>query len=91
MMNALRLTEGVPRGFFEARTGLPLSDIQAALTRLQQQQLLAGTSERIKTTPLGQRFLNVVLEKFSDETELDKKIHVNASSEELVNTDALQR
>jgi oxygen-independent coproporphyrinogen-3 oxidase len=91
MMNALRLIEGVPRDFFKARTGLPLSDIQAALTRLQQQQLLADTSEHIKTTPLGQRFLNVVLEKFSDETEIDKTIHVNASSEALVNTDALQR
>lgn len=76
MMNALRLTEGVPYDFFEKRTGLSLTEIQDSLTRLQQQKLLAETSTHIKTTSLGQRFLNVVLEKLSDET--------------VVNTNALQ-
>jgi oxygen-independent coproporphyrinogen-3 oxidase len=80
MMNALRLTGGVPCDFFEARTGLALADIQASLTRLRQQQLLADTPSQINTTPLGQRFLNVVLEKLSEET----------INDEIVNTDALQ-
>jgi putative oxygen-independent coproporphyrinogen III oxidase len=85
MMNALRLIEGVPCDFFESRTGLSLSDIHTSLARLQQQQLLADIPSHIKTTPLGQRFLNVVLEKFSEEA-----IPAKASNEERVNTDALQ-
>ena len=76
MMNALRLIEGVPSDFFEKRTGLALAEIQDSLTELQQQQLLAEASTHIKTTPLGQRFLNVVLEKLS--------------AEEKINVDGLQ-
>jgi oxygen-independent coproporphyrinogen-3 oxidase len=89
MMNALRLTEGVPSSFFEERTGLPLADIQTSLTRLQQQQLLSEIPTQIKTTTLGQRFLNVVLERFNEDSH--GTTTRNDSSTELVNTDALQR
>lgn len=67
MMNALRLIDGVPTHFFEQRTGVALQTIQARLTKLRQQQLLTNDPSRIQTTPLGQQFLNVVLEKFDED------------------------
>ncbi|MGH1486239.1 MAG: radical SAM family heme chaperone HemW [Cellvibrionaceae bacterium] len=61
LMNALRLTNGVPVQYFQERTGLPLSVIQAALDRLISQGLLEKPSKYLKTTQLGQQFLNTVL------------------------------
>lgn len=69
MMNALRLSEGVPNHYFAERTGLPLSDLEPTLQRLREQQLLQPGSERLAPTPLGQRFLNDLLDAFvEDET-----------------------
>lgn len=65
MMNALRLVKGVPRSYFEQRTGLDIDTIQAPLLQLQQQGLLDNSLNRLSTTELGQRFLNTVLEKFN--------------------------
>ncbi len=64
MMNALRLTHGFPIPLFEERTGLPLTLIAPTLQTLYQKKLLIAEHGRIKTTPLGQRFLNDVLEQF---------------------------
>lgn len=62
MMNALRLSEGVDRRLFAERTGLPL--LQGPLQQAIARGLLRDTPERLAPTPLGQRFLNDLLELF---------------------------
>ena len=64
MLNALRLTAGVPVHFFNERTGLSLQDIGAILIRLQAQGLLQSAPDQISTTPTGLRYLNSVLQHF---------------------------
>lgn len=64
MMNALRLTAGVPINYFSERTGLSLSIIQKMIDQLQQQGLLNQDSDRFCTSFKGMQFLNSVLEKF---------------------------
>ncbi len=64
MMNALRLTEGVPAALFEDRTGLPLIVCASALERARAQGLLERAATRLKPTLQGQRFLNDLLELF---------------------------
>ncbi|MDX9873760.1 MAG: radical SAM family heme chaperone HemW [Spongiibacteraceae bacterium] len=66
LMNALRLTSGVPASSFTERTGLPLTALEPALSRLRAQQLLRDDPEQLATTPLGFRFLNSVLGEFLD-------------------------
>jgi len=60
MLNALRLTEGVPASLFTERTGLPLAaiahEIQAATAR----GLLDPDPAVLRPTPLGRRFLNTL-------------------------------
>ncbi|HEX8012655.1 MAG TPA: radical SAM family heme chaperone HemW [Casimicrobiaceae bacterium] len=58
MLNALRLTGGVPASLFAERTGFPLTIVGKALEQAQARGLLAHDHERIRPTPLGQRFLN---------------------------------
>lgn len=65
MMNALRLNEGVPRHLLADRTGLDFDHIASIWNRLQQDKLVAPPQQRLKTTDLGHRFLNLVLERFS--------------------------
>jgi len=74
MMNALRLTQGVPAAYFATRTGLSLELMLLKIEQLQHQKLLEKHPSQLKTTALGQRFLNTVLEKLS---------------EDIINTDAL--
>lgn len=62
MMNVLRLDEGVEEAAFEARTGLPLQEIAAILSALRSDGLLE--MDRLQATPLGQRYLNSILERF---------------------------
>ncbi len=62
MMNALRLIEGVPRSTFEARTGVPWSEIDARWQRLVDKELVHP--ERIATTTQGLRFLDSVVGEF---------------------------
>ncbi|WP_225315065.1 radical SAM family heme chaperone HemW [Marinobacter confluentis] len=62
MMNALRLTEGVPENLFTERTGLPLSVVEVKLEALRTDRLLERG--RIQATELGQRYLNSLLERF---------------------------
>jgi len=66
MMNVLRLNQGVDRHLFTERTGLTWSHVQPQFALLQRQGLLETNTSRIATTALGQRFLNSVLEKFSE-------------------------
>lgn len=62
LMNALRLTSGVPEKLFKERTGLPLSAVAVQLEGLRSENLLEPG--RIQTTELGQRYLNSLLERF---------------------------
>jgi len=64
MMNALRLSEGVPRSLFQERTGLPLDVIEAQLIIARQRGLLEITDTQIRPTGQGRRFLNDLLEIF---------------------------
>ena len=64
MMNALRLTGGFDVSLFTARTGQPLSVVDAILRRAESDGLLVQEAGRIAPTRRGQRFLNRLLEMF---------------------------
>lgn len=64
LMNALRLNSGFSPELFEQRTGLSLESIAHPVQQLIDDGLLTSTGKNIRTTALGQRFLNTVLEKF---------------------------
>lgn len=66
MMNALRLTGGVPARLFAERTGVPLEAITAKLAKARQRGLLAIEAETLRPTPAGQRYLNDLLQIFLD-------------------------
>jgi len=65
MLNALRLTQGVPSELFTATTGLPLSVITTPWQRLRQQQLMVDSDARLGCTAKGLQFLNHVLNEFA--------------------------
>jgi oxygen-independent coproporphyrinogen-3 oxidase len=58
MLNALRLTDGVPLALFSERTGFPPTIVRKELEEAERRGLLVRDHERIKPTPLGRRFLN---------------------------------
>jgi putative oxygen-independent coproporphyrinogen III oxidase len=62
LMNALRLPEGVETDLFTQRTGLSRQILNAACAHIDKDLLLIDDT-RIKTTAMGFRFLNSVLEK----------------------------
>lgn len=62
MMNVLRLQQGVDESVFQARTGLPLTNIAAILDDLRARKLLEP--DRLQATALGRQYLNSVLEQF---------------------------
>jgi putative oxygen-independent coproporphyrinogen III oxidase len=64
MMNALRLSDGVTRDLYAARTGTASTSIEPILVQLQQQGLLLDDSERICTSASGGQFLDSVLQAF---------------------------
>jgi oxygen-independent coproporphyrinogen-3 oxidase len=64
LMNALRLTDGVPAALFSQRTGLPLADFAKAREQAQKRGLLVNDPERLVATPEGQLFLNDLLQYF---------------------------
>ncbi|MCL4112659.1 UNVERIFIED_CONTAM: hypothetical protein GTU68_052106 [Idotea baltica] len=64
LMNALRLTQGVPRELFFQRTGLPLKKISATLKDACNKGLLADSSKQLVATRQGQLFLNDLLQFF---------------------------
>lgn len=64
MMNALRLIDGFPSALFSERTGLPLARLQSELLAAQREDLLEVTTEHLRPTPRGQRYLNQLLQIF---------------------------
>lgn len=68
MLNALRLTAGVPAALFEARTGLTLDAVAAPLAAARTRGWLADDPARLRPTPRGLAFLNDLLQLFLDAT-----------------------
>ena len=66
MMNALRLTDGVPATLFAERTGISLAQIEPVLAKARQKGLLDHAPNVLRPTELGRRFLNDLLELFLD-------------------------
>jgi oxygen-independent coproporphyrinogen-3 oxidase len=64
MLNALRLTGGVPAAMFAERTGFPLAIIAGPLSEGARRGLIVDDPTRIAATDLGLRFLNSTLELF---------------------------
>jgi putative oxygen-independent coproporphyrinogen III oxidase len=67
MLNALRLTRGVPAALFAERTGLPISTLADARAQALDQGLLEPDPEVLRATDLGLRFLNDLLERFLED------------------------
>jgi putative oxygen-independent coproporphyrinogen III oxidase len=57
MLNALRLSAGVPATLFAERTGLPASAVEAALRRAEERGLIDRSHLTLRPTELGRRFL----------------------------------
>ena len=66
MMNALRLSDGVPAELFQARTGLPPETISPQLQSARAQGLLEAEETMHKPSAHGRRFLNDLLTLFLD-------------------------
>ena len=64
MLNALRLTDGVPVTLFSERTGLPLSSILPLLEKAKQRGLLITDESVICPSELGKKFLNDLVGMF---------------------------
>jgi oxygen-independent coproporphyrinogen-3 oxidase len=64
MMNAMRLTQGVPLRLFEERTGLRTASILRPLARAETLGLIERDHAMVKPTLRGQRFLNDLLQLF---------------------------
>lgn len=67
MMNALRLRDGVPAALFEERTGVSLLRIVPTLDEVEALGLIQRDWQWIRPTPLGQQFLNELLQHFLPE------------------------
>jgi oxygen-independent coproporphyrinogen-3 oxidase len=64
MMNALRLTAGVPSALYAERTGRPLTDVAGPLDEAERRGQITRDHARLATTALGRRFLNDLLQIF---------------------------
>ena len=58
MLNALRLTDGVPSALFAERTGYPLAIVASGIATATARGLLEPDPATLRPTPLGRRFLN---------------------------------
>jgi len=58
MLNALRLTEGVPASLFAERTGYPLTSVRRGLEAAEARGLIERDPVVLRPTALGRRFLN---------------------------------
>jgi len=67
MMNALRLTEGFEVNLFAERAGVSLNAVLKELDEAERRGLITRDHRRIAPTPLGQRFLNDLLQIFLPE------------------------
>ncbi len=77
MMNALRLTDGVPVPLFQERTGLPISVAMSALNTAQREELLVRGDQTIRPTDRGKRFLNDLLCLFLSDGEKPQSVTVS--------------
>jgi putative oxygen-independent coproporphyrinogen III oxidase len=68
MLNALRLTEGLPAALFTAHTGLGMDTFGKTLARAADDGLLDPDPTRIRATELGRRFLNDLQQRFLPDT-----------------------
>ena len=64
MLNALRLTEGVPAALFAERTGVPIASIAREIGVAARRGLLDRDPALLRATPLGRRFLNELVALF---------------------------
>ena len=64
MLNALRLTDGVPVALFHERTGFPLTVVERGLRDAEAKGLLQRDHQRMAPTALGRRFLNDLQQLF---------------------------
>lgn len=64
LMNALRLSKGVPSQLFSQRTGLPLTLLQESWQTAQNKGLMLANPQRLATTEQGALFLNDLLQIF---------------------------
>ncbi len=62
-MNLVRLAEPIPKRLFTERTGLPLTVAEAALAPAMRKGLVETQANEWRTTPLGRRFLNSILDE----------------------------
>ena len=69
MLNALRLTAGVPAALFAERTGYPLLLVRDALAAAEAKGLIERDPTVIRPTPLGRRFQNDLQALFLREKE----------------------
>lgn len=67
MLNTLRLIEGVPTALWSAHSGLAADRLTPTVTALQGKGLLQTDAHQLVATPLGQRYLNRVIEAFLPE------------------------
>lgn len=58
MLNALRLSDGVPAILFTQHTGIPLSRIESILSLAIERGLLIDNKNHLRPTELGKKFLN---------------------------------
>jgi len=58
MLNALRLTDGVPASLFAERTGYPLALVRHGLTAAESRGLIERDPALVRPSELGRRFLN---------------------------------
>ncbi len=64
MLNALRLTQGVPMSLFTERTGLSPEILEPTLTQAKENKFLVDDKNLLRATPWGQRFLNDLVGMF---------------------------
>ena len=64
MMNVLRLPQGFPSSLFFERTGLPLTQVSAALLEAENNGLIIQDGQWVRPSDLGQRHLNSLLQLF---------------------------
>jgi oxygen-independent coproporphyrinogen-3 oxidase len=64
MLNALRLTDGVPAALFAERTGYPLALVRQGLEAAEARGLMERDPTLLRPTPLGRRFLNDLQQLF---------------------------
>ena len=63
-MNALRLTQGFETSLFAAHTGQPITLIEKPLQQAEESGLITWTTDEIKPTVKGQRFLDDLVALF---------------------------